>query len=193
MRIESGMQMTLFSQTAQAQANFLGDIQKLKERHVDRDVGHISISGDITVTLGFTMLLVRDMIELDESSVVALELIPANDNAKELFANLVELLSPPTKSDMDEDEDHGCDSPQNYSTYSCMGYNCGIVKSDRFPKLDGCYIVTIPAGIGIIPEVPWLHRRVVLKPISAAITSTYRHERVKEKILRRAKSQFIGV
>jgi hypothetical protein len=149
MAIESRMQMTLFSQTAEVQAKFLGHIQELKERHGDRE---ISIPRHITVTPGFTMLLVRNMIELAQSSVVALELTPANDNAKELFANLAELLSPPTNSDMDKDEDHGCDSLYNYSTYNCMDYNCGIVKSDRMPKFDGGFIVTIPTGSGKFPE-----------------------------------------
>jgi hypothetical protein len=151
-RIDSRMRMTLFSQTAEVQAKFSGDLQKLKELHIDRDVGQISISGDITVTPGFTMLLIRGLIESNESDIVALELIPANDNAKELLVNLVELLSPPTNIDIDKEEDQGCDSPQNYLSYNWMDYNCGIAKSDRFSEFDGTYIITIPAGSGNIPD-----------------------------------------
>jgi hypothetical protein len=144
------MQMTLFSETVEVQAKFLGDIQNLKERQIHRDVGQTSNLGDITVTPGFTMCLVRNMIELDENSIVALELTPVDDNAEKLFANLVKLLSPPTNIDIDRDEYHGHDSLQDHSTYDSMDYNCGIVKSVRFPKFDEGYIVTIPAGI--IPD-----------------------------------------
>lgn len=144
--------MTLFSQTAEVQANFLGDLQKLKDLHIDRDVAHISMSGDITVTPGFTMLLVRGLIESNASGIVALELTPANDEARDLLVKLVELLSPSINADIDKEEDEGRDSPQNYLSYNWMEYNCGIAKSDWFSKFDGSYIVTIPAGSDNIPD-----------------------------------------
>jgi hypothetical protein len=156
MRLGSRMLMTLFSHTAEFRAEFLGDIGRPSDHHnhIDQDVGPRSISGRITVTPGFTMLLVRDMIEFEESRIVALDLTPADDNAKELFMNLIELLNPPTDGDIensedDKDENLGYDSAQDCSDY---GGNCGIVKSERFPKFDGSYIVTIPAGSGNIPK-----------------------------------------
>ncbi|KFX87763.1 hypothetical protein V490_08037 [Pseudogymnoascus sp. VKM F-3557] len=146
------MRITWFSQSAEVQATFLGDLRKLKERHIDRDVEQISISGDITVTPGFTMLLVQGLTEANGSGIVALELTPANDKDKVLLVSLVELLSPPTNIDVEEDEDQGYDSPQNHLSYNWMDYNCGIAKYGRFPKLDKGYIVTIPAGSGNIPD-----------------------------------------
>lgn len=146
------MRITWFSQSAEVQANFLGNLRKLKERQIDRDVEQISISGDITVTPGFTMLLVQGMSEEKESGIVALELTPANDEDKVLLASLVELLSPPTNTDVDQDEDQGYDSSQNYLSYNWEDYNCGIAKNGRFPKLDTGYIITIPAGSGNIPD-----------------------------------------
>lgn len=146
------MRISWFSQSAEVQANFRGDLRKLKERHIDRDVKQMSISGDITVTPGFTMLLVQGLTEANESGIVALELTPANDEDEALLVSLVELLSPPTNTDVDEDEDQGYDSHQDYLSYNWMDYNCGIAKNSRFPKLDGGYIVTIPAGSGNIPD-----------------------------------------
>ena len=55
--------------------------------------GKIYNLSDITVTPGFTELIVRGLIESNEVGAIALELAPANDNAKELLVNLVELLS----------------------------------------------------------------------------------------------------
>jgi hypothetical protein len=144
--------MTLFSQTAEIQANFSGDLKKLKDLHVDRDVAHISMSGDITVTPGFTMLLVQGLVELNESGIVALELTPANDDARDLLVKLVELLSPPVNADIDEEKDEEPDSPQSYLSYNWMDYNCGIAKSDWFSKFNGSCIVTIPAGNDNIPD-----------------------------------------
>ncbi|KFY69665.1 hypothetical protein V496_00071 [Pseudogymnoascus sp. VKM F-4515 (FW-2607)] len=129
------MRISWFSQSAEVQANFRGDLRKLKERHIDRDVKQMSISGDITVTPGFTMLLVQGLTEANESGIVALELTPANDEDEVLL-----------------DEDQAYDSHQNYLSYNWMDYNCGIAKNGRFPKLDGGYIVTIPAGSGNIPD-----------------------------------------
>ena len=120
----------------------------LKELHIDSDVGKISNLGDITVTPGFTMLLVRGQIESNESGIVALELTPANVNDKELLVNLVELLSPPTNSVIDKDKSH----EYEYPSYDWMEYNCGIAKGDLFHKFGGSYIVTIPAGSGNIPD-----------------------------------------
>jgi hypothetical protein len=57
------MYVTLFSQSAEVHANFFGYILKLKELYIDRDVEQISISGDITIVLGFTMLLVQGLVE----------------------------------------------------------------------------------------------------------------------------------
>jgi hypothetical protein len=145
--------MTLFSQTVEVEAKFLGDMHNLKERQIHRDAGQISMSGDIIVTPGFTMCLVRNMFELGENRVVALELTPADDNAEELFANLVELLSPPTNIDIDNDEYHGHDRLQDHSAYDRVDYNCGIVKSVWCRQFDGGYIVTLPAGNGMIPDV----------------------------------------
>ena len=144
--------MTLFSQTAEVQANFLGSLQKLKDLRIDLDVQQISALGDMTVTPGFTMLLVQGLAESNKSGIVALELAPANDNANKLLVNLIELLSPPTDSTVDKDENHGYDDPQNHPTYNWMEYSCGIAKSDRFHKFDGSYIVTIPAGCENIPD-----------------------------------------
>ena len=115
--------MTLFSHTAEFPAEFLGDIRKPSNRHIDQNVGPRSISGRITVTPGFTMLLVRDMIEFEESRIVALDLTPADDNAKELFTNLIELLSPSTEGDIEnseagKDKNLGYDSAQDCSDYS---------------------------------------------------------------------------
>lgn len=98
------------------------------------------------------MLVVRGLIESNERGIVTLELIPANDNAKELLVSLGELLSPPTNSVIDKDENHGYNSSQNYLSGDWMEYNCGIVKSDWLSKFDTSYIVTIPAGSGNIPD-----------------------------------------
>lgn len=145
------MRITWFSQSAEFQADFLGDLWKLEKQQIDRDVEQISISGDITVTPGFTMLLVQGLTETNKSRIVAFELTPANDGDKELLVSLIELLSPPTNTDVDKDEDQGYDSPQNYLSYNWMDYNCGIAKNAQFPKLEG-YVVTIPAGSGNIPD-----------------------------------------
>jgi hypothetical protein len=112
----------------------------------------MSISGDITVTPGFTMLLIRGMVESKEADIVALELVPANDNAREMLVNLEELLSLPTSIDFDKDEDHGCDSPQDCLSFDWTDYNCGIAKSDQSSRFDESYVVAIPAGKGNIPD-----------------------------------------
>ena len=146
------MRVTLFSQSAEVHTKFFGDLQKLEELHIDQDVEQLSISGDLKITPGFSMLLVQGLVESTESGIVALELTPATDDAKALLVSLVELLSPPTNTDIDKYEDNGCDSPQDYLSYNWMDYNCGITKSDRFPHLDGSYIVAIPAGSGNTPD-----------------------------------------
>jgi hypothetical protein len=87
------MQITLFSQTAEFHAKFLGNIGLLKERYVNYDIGQTYIPQSIKVFPGLIMSLVHEMIELDER-VIVFELTPTDDYAKELFTNLVELLSP---------------------------------------------------------------------------------------------------
>ncbi len=150
--IDSRMRVTMFSQSAEVHATYLGDLQKLEDLHIDQDVQQLSISGDLKITPGFSMLLVQGMVESTESRIIALELTPATDDAKALLVSLVELLSPHANIDIDKDEDNSCDSPQDYPSYCWMEYNCGITKSDRFPHLDGCYVVAIPAGSGNTPD-----------------------------------------
>ena len=136
--IDSRMRVTMFSQSAEVHATYLGDLQKLVDLHIDQYVEQLSISGDLKTTPGFSMLLVQGMVESTESRIIALELTPATDDAKALLVSLVELLSPHANIDIDKDEDNGCDSPQDYLSYFWMEYNCGIVA--------------IPAGSGNTPD-----------------------------------------
>ena len=103
-RTNSRIRITLFSHTAEVQANFLGGLQKLKDLRIDRDVEQISSFGNMTVTPGFTIFLVQGQAESNTSGIVALELAPANDNANGRLVNLIELLCPPTDSAIDKDE-----------------------------------------------------------------------------------------
>ncbi|KFZ09800.1 hypothetical protein V502_08481 [Pseudogymnoascus sp. VKM F-4520 (FW-2644)] len=153
MRTEAKMLVTLFSHTATFRAEFLVNQQKSMGSHVDQDIEIRLLSDKITVTPGFTMLLVRDMVEFEDSRIVVVNLTPVDNNAKELFMRLIGLLGPPIDSDIenyenDEDENFAHYSPD----YDGMDYNCGIVKSDSFPKPCGSYIVNIPAGYGNIPK-----------------------------------------
>ena len=105
------MRVTLFSQSAEVYAKLLGDLQKLEELHIDQDVAQLSISSDLKITPGFSILLVQGLVESAESGIVALELTPATNDTKALLVSLVELLSPPTNIDIDKDEDNRCNSP----------------------------------------------------------------------------------
>jgi hypothetical protein len=123
------MQITLFSQMAEFHAKFLGNIGLLKERYVDYNIGQTYILQSIKVSPGLIMSLVHEMIQLDER-VIVFELTPTDDYAKELFTNLVELLSP-----LIDQRDEG------HEINDFMDYSCGIVES-QFPKFD---ITSLPA------------------------------------------------
>jgi hypothetical protein len=69
------------------------------------------MSSDITVTLSFTMLLVRGLIKSNASGIIALKLTLANNKAKDLLVKLVKLLSPSINANIDKEEDEGRDSP----------------------------------------------------------------------------------
>jgi hypothetical protein len=57
--IDSRMWVTIFSQLAEIHAKYLGDLQKLKDLYIDQDVEQLSISSDLKINPGFSMLLVQ--------------------------------------------------------------------------------------------------------------------------------------
>lgn len=138
------MWVTLSSHTAHFGAEFLLNQHKTMGCHVEKNI----LSDKITVTPGFTMLLVRDMIEFEGSRIDVINLTPADNNAEELFIRLIGLLGPPIDCGNDEAENFRIESPG----YDSMDYNCGYVESDNFPKPCRGYIFTIPAGCGNIPK-----------------------------------------
>lgn len=146
------MRVTMFSQSAEVYTTYLGDLQKLEDLHIDQDIQQLSTSSNLKITPRFSILLVQGIVESTESRIIALELTPATDDAKALLVSLVELLSPYANIDIDKDEDNGYDSPQDYLSYCWIEYNYGITKSNRFPHLDGCYVVAIPTGSGNTPD-----------------------------------------
>lgn len=147
------MLVTLFSHTATFRAEFLVSQHKFMDCHLDQDIEKRLLSDKITVTPGFTMLLVQDMVEFEDSRIVVVNLTPVDNNAKELFMRLIGLLGPPIDSDT---ENYESDENGNFALdsldYDGMDYNCGTVNSDSFPKPCGSYIVNIPAGYGNIPK-----------------------------------------
>jgi hypothetical protein len=144
------MRVTMFSQSAEVHATYLGDLQKLEDLHIDQDVEQLSISGDLKITSGCSMLIVQGRAASTESGIIALELTPATDDAIALLVRLVELLSPQANIDIDKDEDSGCCSLRDYLSYCWMEYNCGITRSDRFPRLDGSYVVLYPQDMEML-------------------------------------------
>jgi hypothetical protein len=80
--------VTLFSQSAEVHATFIGDLHKPEERDIDKDVAQLTISGDLKIIPGFSMLLVQGLVESAESGIVALELTPATDDTKALLGVL---------------------------------------------------------------------------------------------------------
>ena len=103
------MLLSLFSHTEEFNAEFLGDVRKSSNHVVGQEVWKRYLSEGIKVTPGFTMFLVSDLIEAEESRIVALNLTPVDEAAREMFGNLIEHLSPPitnTEESKDYNESH---------------------------------------------------------------------------------------